>query len=57
MFTYTCSACQLRQLIFPSQVDAVRPAERGIVYDFTCWCGEARTAVEVTERSQTVLSA
>ena len=54
MFTHNCSECERRQLIFPSQVTAVRPAEAGIAYHFVCWCGAAQDAVEITDRAQTV---
>lgn len=57
MFTHTCSACERRQLIFPTQVNAVFAVESGIAYRFTCWCGEAQTAVQITDRSQTVRAA
>lgn len=49
MFTHTCSACERRQLIFPSQITAVTSVEAGVAYHFTCWCGQAQTALEVTE--------
>ncbi|MGA8845742.1 MAG: hypothetical protein WB471_03915 [Nocardioides sp.] len=52
MFTHSCSSCERRQLIFPSQISAVTPDARGIAYHFTCWCGESQTAVQRTVRSQ-----
>ncbi|WP_310961576.1 hypothetical protein [Nocardioides terrisoli] len=39
MFTHDCSACQRRQLIFPSQVRAIVRVPGGTRLDFTCWCG------------------
>lgn len=57
MFTHTCSVCERRQLIFGTQITKVTSAANGIAYHFTCWCGQAQTAVRITERSQTVRAA
>ncbi|CAN5449063.1 hypothetical protein BH09ACT12_BH09ACT12_07590 [soil metagenome] len=58
MFIHTCSACERRQLIFNTQITEVSSVDAGVAYHFTCWCGQAQTAVrsttQVTERSQTV---
>ncbi|WP_300402071.1 hypothetical protein [Nocardioides sp.] len=54
MFTHTCSACSRRQLIFSTQITSVTSVDAGIAYHFTCWCGEQQSAVQVTDRSQTV---
>ena len=54
MFTHTCSACSRRQLIFSTQITSVTSVEAGIAYHFTCWFGEQQSAVQVTDRSQTV---
>lgn len=43
MFTHTCTACEQRQLIFPSQITALVNTERGIEVSFTCWCGVDQT--------------
>lgn len=40
MFVHTCSECNRRQLIFPSQVTGMANTDDGIVVGFTCWCGE-----------------
>ncbi|MFS3127286.1 hypothetical protein ACLM5J_02665 [Nocardioides sp. Bht2] len=39
MFVHHCSACDRRQLIFPSQIKgtAELAGEPGLA--FTCWCG------------------
>ncbi|CAM3159358.1 hypothetical protein NODU109028_00620 [Nocardioides dubius] len=39
MFVHHCSACDRRQLIFPSQITgaATQDGESGLA--FTCWCG------------------
>lgn len=39
MFVHHCSACDRRQLIFPSQITgtASQNGEAGLA--FTCWCG------------------
>ena len=42
MFVHHCTACQKRQLIFPSQVTSVAPGPR---LSFTCWCGVEQSAV------------
>jgi hypothetical protein len=39
MFTHHCTACDRRQLIFPSMVTGVRTTEHGAAVAFTCWCG------------------
>lgn len=60
MFTYTCSHCERRQLIFGSQVTSVKVVDGGLAYSFTCWCGQSAAALDVTkitERSQTVRAA
>ncbi len=44
VFVHTCSACERRQLIFPSQFTAVAAGEQGPVATFTCWCGAEQTA-------------
>ena len=44
MFTHTCTVCQKRQLIFPSQITAVADSGQGVVATFTCWCGAEQTA-------------
>jgi hypothetical protein len=43
MFDHTCTACQKRQLIFPSQVTSLENTEHGILVAFTCWCGADQT--------------
>ena len=39
MFAHTCSACERRQLVFPSQITALHNTDHGIVVRLTCWCG------------------
>ena len=43
MFDHQCTACEKRQLIFPSQVTGMANTDRGIVLSFTCWCGAEQT--------------
>jgi hypothetical protein len=45
MFDHHCTACDKRQLIFPSQVTALTNTDRGIVVRFTCWCGSEQAMV------------
>jgi hypothetical protein len=45
MFVHHCTACSLRQLIFPSQITGLANTDDGIVLAFTCWCGEPQTQV------------
>ena len=45
MFDHECSACEKRQLIFPTQVTSVTNTDSGIVVAFTCWCGADQTWV------------
>ena len=46
MFTHTCTACDRRQLIFPSMVTGVVARETGAAVAFTCWCGAEQTMNE-----------
>ncbi len=43
MFDHHCTACDTRQLIFPSQVTSLSNTEHGIDVAFTCWCGAEQT--------------
>ena len=43
MFDHHCTACDRRQLIFPSQVTSLVNTEHGIVVAFTCSCGADQT--------------
>lgn len=43
MFDHDCTACQRRQLIFPSQVTSLVNTEHGILMSFECWCGAEQT--------------
>ena len=45
MFDHHCTACERRQLIFPSQVTSLDNTDRGIVVTFTCWCGADQVLV------------
>ena len=45
MFDHTCTACEKRQLIFPSQVTDMANTDHGIALSFTCWCGAAQTVI------------
>jgi hypothetical protein len=45
VFAHHCTACDRRQLVFPSQVDRVDNTDHGIVVDFRCWCGAEQTLV------------
>ena len=45
MFDHHCTACERRQLIFPSQVTSLDNTGHGIVVRFTCWCGADQTLV------------
>jgi hypothetical protein len=45
MFDHQCTACDKRQLIFPSQVTAMVNTDAGIVVTLTCWCGADQTLV------------
>jgi hypothetical protein len=48
MFLHSCTACDKKQLIFPSQITGLVNTEHGIVLGFTCWCGSEQ--VELTGR-------
>ena len=43
MFDHHCTACDKRQLIFPSQVTSLVNTEHGIIMAFECWCGAEQT--------------
>jgi hypothetical protein len=43
VFDHHCTACDRRQLIFPSQVSRLDNTDHGIVVDFVCWCGSEQT--------------
>ena len=45
MFDHYCTACDKRQLIFPSQVTSLVNTDHGIIVAFTCWCGADQTLV------------
>jgi hypothetical protein len=45
MFDHHCTACDRRQLIFPSQVTSLVNTEHGIIVAFECWCGAEQTLV------------
>jgi len=45
MFDHQCTACEKRQLIFPSQVTSMVNTDAGIVVAFTCWCGADQAIV------------
>ncbi|MGZ5399607.1 MAG: hypothetical protein ACXWDL_14535 [Nocardioides sp.] len=45
MFTHHCTACDRRQLIFPSQVLGLVNTEHGIVVSVRCWCGSEQSLV------------
>jgi hypothetical protein len=45
MFDHKCTACEKRQLIFPSMVTAMTNTDHGIVVAFTCWCGADQSMV------------
>lgn len=47
MFTHSCTACEKRQLIFPSQIVGVAGTPEGqLSFSFTCWCGAEQTHVD-----------
>lgn len=48
MFLHLCTACDKKQLIFPSQITGMANLDDGIVLAFTCWCGAEQ--VELTGR-------
>jgi hypothetical protein len=39
MFAHTCSVCDCRQLVFPSQIESLQNTNHGIIVSFICWCG------------------
>ena len=43
MFDHHCTACDRRQLIFPSQVTDLANTGHGIVVAFVCWCGSEQS--------------
>ena len=43
MFDHHCTACDRRQLIFPSQVTSLVNTDHGIIVAFECWCGAEQT--------------
>ncbi|MBA2955454.1 hypothetical protein GON03_14040 [Nocardioides sp. MAH-18] len=45
MFDHTCTACEKRQLIFPSQVTDMANTDHGIKVSFTCWCGAEQSVL------------
>ncbi|MBB6627614.1 hypothetical protein H5V45_09800 [Nocardioides sp. KIGAM211] len=45
MFDHFCTACDKRQLIFPSQVTSLTNTDHGIIVELTCWCGAEQTLV------------
>ncbi|MFC6286918.1 hypothetical protein ACFP3Q_06795 [Nocardioides sp. GCM10027113] len=45
MFDSHCTACDKRQLIFPSQISGLTNTDEGIVVSYTCWCGAEQAMV------------
>jgi hypothetical protein len=45
MFAHTCTECERRQLIFPSQITSLENTDHGILVSFTCWCDAEQTVV------------
>lgn len=45
MFDHHCTACDRRQLIFPSQVTGLVNTDHGIVVGLVCWCGAEQSLV------------
>jgi hypothetical protein len=45
MFDHHCTACDKRQLIFPSQITSMTNTDAGILVTFTCWCDAEQTMV------------
>jgi hypothetical protein len=43
MFDHTCTECERRTLIFPSQVTSIANSDEGITVTFECWCGAEQT--------------
>lgn len=43
MFVHTCTSCDQRLLIFPSQITGLTNTDHGIDVTFTCWCGAEQT--------------
>jgi hypothetical protein len=55
MFDHHCTACDRRQLIFPSMITGMANTDHGIVLAFECWCGAQQTAL--TGKATEVVSA
>ena len=49
MFDHHCTACDKRQLIFPSQVTSLVNTDHGIIVAFECWCGAEQTMATAGE--------
>ena len=45
MFDHTCTECERRVMIFPSQVTSLVNTDKAIIVAFTCWCGADQTQV------------
>ena len=43
MFDHTCTECERRLVIFPSQVTSLANTDPAIIVAFTCWCGAEQT--------------
>ena len=59
MFDAHCTACDKRQLIFPSQVTSLTNTDHGIVVTYTCWCGAEQsltTGRSATESSRVAVA-
>ena len=54
MFDHTCTECEKRQLIFPSQITSLVNTDHAIVVAFTCWCGAAQTMTTGRELTHAV---
>jgi hypothetical protein len=57
MLLHTCTSCDKRQLIFPSQFTSLTNTDHGIVVTFTCWCDAEQTIVTGRGAERQVASA
>jgi hypothetical protein len=39
MFVSTCTSCEKRMLIFPSQITGMARIDGVVAATYTCWCG------------------
>jgi hypothetical protein len=52
MFAHHCTACDVRHLIFPSQIISLANSGDGFAVTYECWCGAEQVYLTSTSSEQ-----